>query len=151
MAGFPVKAIALNEAFFYYHLRRGLVNEKLDDAPAAQRDLERSAQLLPTAAASHALGNLARKAGDLDLAKNHYADAAQHPSDTGKQAYAALVRIDLPQNPQNYLQLRNSRDALGRWYIEIVNPTPSAVDGLRLELLFPDQGGQIRRPAVRLH
>ena len=148
--GFYDKAIDRNEAFFYYHLRRGLVNEKLEHPVAAKQDLQRSTQLLPTAGAYNALGNLSRKQGDLNAAKQYYASAAQHPSDVGKQAFASLVELDLPQNPQNYLKLRNVSDALGRWYVEIANPTPRDVRNLVIELRYPDGKGNIRRSKRQL-
>jgi tetratricopeptide (TPR) repeat protein len=46
------KAIALNDNFFYYHLQRGLVNERLNKKAASRRSLE----LLPTANASMVWG-----------------------------------------------------------------------------------------------
>ena len=144
------KAIKLNDEFFYYHLRRGLVNQKLNNDVKAKKDLERSTQLLPTASAYNALGNLTRKAGDLVTAKTYFAKAAQNPDQAGKQAYASLVEMDLPENPQKYLKLRNISDGLGRWIIEISNPTPRDVSSVIIQIEYPDKLGQVRSNKRRM-
>ncbi len=138
------KAIGRNDEFFYYHLRRGLVNEKLDNNSAARRDLERSNQLLPTASAHNALGNIARLNGDTEQATRHYRAASQQQSEAGKAAYGSLVELDLPANPQKYLKLKNVTDSLGRWYVEVSNPTPRAVTDLVIEIRYPDRYGELR-------
>ncbi|MCW8884723.1 MAG: M48 family metalloprotease [Motiliproteus sp.] len=139
------KAIGLNEEFFYYHLRRGLVNNKLDNGKQAKVDLERSNQLLPTANAFNALGDLSRDAGDISTAKEYYASAAEHQSSAGKAALASLVELDLPDNPQKYIKLRNVSDSLGRWFIEVSNPTPKTVKNLVIEVQYPDGFGGLRK------
>ncbi|OMH39209.1 M48 family metalloprotease [Motiliproteus sp. MSK22-1] len=144
------RAIKLNEEFFYYHLRRGLVNQKLNNDTRAKMDLERSTQLLPTASAYNALGNLSRDSGDLAAAKAYFAKAAQNSDQAGKQAYASLVEIDLPENPENYLKLRNISDGLGRWLIEISNPTPKDVSSVIVQIEYPDKQGRMRSSKRRI-
>ncbi len=144
------KAISLNEAFFYYYLRRGLSHEQLNNDQQARADLERSTQLLPTANAYNALGNLARKAGDLTAAKEYYSAVARHSSPAGEAALASLVAIDLADNPERYLELKNVSDSLGRWIIQVSNPTPRAVSGLVLEIEYPAGNGELRRVRQRL-
>ncbi|MEH6625991.1 MAG: M48 family metalloprotease [Motiliproteus sp.] len=145
------KAISLNEEFFYYHLRRGLANEKLDNGKQARVDLERSNQLLPTANAHNALGDLSRQAGDLSAAKGYYALAAEQQGDIGKAAFGSLVEMDLPANPQKYIKIKNISDSLGRWFIEVQNPTPRAIKGVTLMLEYPDKYGETRRVTKRLN
>jgi predicted Zn-dependent protease len=138
------KAIALNGDFFYYHLKRGLVNEQLNNRSAARRDLERSVKLLPTANAFNALGNIAREERKYDQAKQYYAKAADHDSTVGKAAFAALVELDLPENPGKYLKVRTGINQSGKLLAEISNPTPRDVTGLVLALQYPDDSGRMR-------
>jgi len=56
-------AIRANDGFFYYHLQKGLASEELRDYRAATSSLNRSIELLPTANAHNALGNIARVNG----------------------------------------------------------------------------------------
>ncbi len=138
------KAIGLNGDFFYYHLKRGLVNEQLNARSAARRDLERSVELLPTANAFNALGNIARAERQYDQAKQYYAKAASHDSTSGKAAFAALVELDLPENPDKYLKVRTGVNQSGQLLAEISNPTPRDVTGLVLALQYPDESGRMR-------
>ncbi|MGB5306426.1 MAG: M48 family metalloprotease [Gammaproteobacteria bacterium] len=139
------KAINLNESFFYYYLKRGLTNMELDNSTAARRDLERSTELLPTANAYTALGNIARNARDFTAAKQYYGKAAGHDSTAGKEAYAALVEIDLPENPGKYLKVRSGVNNAGKLLVEISNSTPRDVTGLVLALQYPDEAGRVRK------
>lgn len=142
-------AMARNPQFFYYPLRRGLVNSRLERSQAARHDLKASTELLPTATAFNALGDLARKEGDTAQAITHYRRAAEQKGEVGRQALAALVELDLPDNPERYLQLRQGIGPQGRWRLEIANPTPRAVSHLELALEFPgDQGLRQRRRLV---
>jgi len=139
------KAISLNGNFFYYHLQRGLINESLNANPEARRDLERSAQLLPTADAYNALGNIARKEGQTNKAKQYYAKAGNQNSAAGKAAFTSLVELDLPENPAKYLKVRLGLSQSGTLIAEVSNPTPRDVTGLVLALEYPDSSGQMRQ------
>ncbi len=139
------KAISLNDNFFYYHLQRGLVNARLDAKVAAKRDLERSAQLLPTADAYNTLGDIARAQQQFDQAKQYYAKAAGQDSKAGKAAFASLVDLDLPENPDKYLTVRTAVSRTGSLLLELNNPTPRDVTGLVLALQYPDSSGRWRQ------
>ena len=139
------KATSLNPNFFYYYLQRGKVNERLNLASQAESDLERSVKLLPTADAYNSLGNLARKAGRLNDAKVYYAKVAGSQSELGKQAYGALVDLDLKDNPSKYLQVRAGNDAQGRIVAQVSNPTPRNVGALVLVVQFQDVAGQTQQ------
>ena len=130
------KASSLNPNFFYYYLQRGMVNESLSRSDRARSDLERSVKLLPTANAYNALGNLARKAGRLDEAQAYYSKIANPQSELGKQAYGALVEIDLKDNPGKYIQVQAGADRQGRIVAQISNPTPRNVGGLVIALQY---------------
>ena len=57
------RAIDRRDDFFYYHLQRGLANNAQRKTNAAVTDLERSVELLPTAPAYLALGDIAGQRG----------------------------------------------------------------------------------------
>ena len=139
------QAINLNGDFFYYHLQRGLVNERLKANTAAKRDLTRSIELLPTANAFNALGNIARAGRQYDTAKQYYAKAAGHQSAAGKQAFGALVELDISDNPSKYIKIRTGVNDAGSLIAEISNTTPRDVTGLVLALQYPDPAGQVRQ------
>ncbi|MDH3669771.1 MAG: M48 family metalloprotease [Gammaproteobacteria bacterium] len=139
------KAISLNGNFFYYYLQRGLVNERLKANSAAQRDLTRSVELLPTADAFNALGNIARAGHQYGTAKQYYAKAARHQSAAGKEAFGALVELDISDNPGKYIKIRTGVNDAGSLIAEISNTTPRDVTGLVLTLQYPDPAGQMRQ------
>lgn len=139
------KAAGLNPNFFYYFLQRGMVKEQLNLGAQARTDLERSVELLPTADAYNALGNLAQKAGRLDEAKGYYAKVAGSQSESGKQALGALVDLDLKENPGKYVSVNIGVDPKGRIVAQISNPTPRAVGKIVLNIQFRNEAGQMQR------
>lgn len=143
-------AIERNSNFFYYPLQRGLIALQLNDKKAARRDLEASIALLPTAMAAHGLGNIAESDGNLDMALQYYKNAAGSQSEVGQQAYRDLLRLDLPRNPGQYLQMRTGLDDKGQLIVEIANPTPAAVSNLVLAVRYADQNGRVQQVSRRL-
>ena len=139
------KATRLNPDFFYYYLQRGKVKEQLNLASQAQSDLERSVALLPTADAYNSLGNLAQKAGRLNDAKAYYAKVAGNQGELGQQAYAALVDLDLQDNPDKYVSVRAGQDAQGRIVAQVSNPTPRHISGIVLSMQFQNETGQVQK------
>ncbi|ATX78827.1 Putative Zn-dependent protease, contains TPR repeats [Mariprofundus aestuarium] len=139
------KAAGLNPGFFYYYLQRGLVGEQLNLTSQARSDLERSVKLLPTADAYNSLGNLARKAGRLDEAKGYYAKVAGSQGELGKQAYGALVDLDLNENPDKYIKVKAGLDGQGRVVVQISNPTPRQVGNLVVLVQYRNAAGQMQQ------
>ena len=144
------KAIKLNNNFFYYYLQRGLVNSQLNANSAAQRDLEASVKLLPTANAYNALGNISRGGRRYADAKQYYAQAAGHNSPSGKAAFGSLVELDLPDNPGKYIKVRSGVDRSGRLSVEISNTTPRDVTGVVIALQYPVATGRAKRSEHRV-
>ena len=138
-------AIDRNDDFFYYYLQRGLVRQKLNEPAAAQRDLERSVELLPTANAYNALGNIARGRRQYAAAKDYYAKAAGNESAAGEAAFGSLVELDLADNPGKYLRVRTGMNRSGGVVAEISNPTPRDVTGLVVAVQYPDATGRLRQ------
>jgi beta-barrel assembly-enhancing protease len=137
-------AIARNDGFFYYHLQRGLIAERQRDDDSARHDLETSVKLLPTGAAYYALGNIASRARDLDAAKQYYAAASGSQGELGQAATAALMRLELPQNPGKYVRAQAGLDPRGMLVVAIGNPTPVPVTGVALTIQFVDPQGRMR-------
>ena len=138
-------AIERNPQFFYYPLQRGLTSLRLNDRQNARVDLEASVALLPTAMAYHGLGVINEGAGNLDLARQYYKNAAGSQSEVGQQAYRSLLRLDLPNNPGEYLQMRTGLDNKGYLLVEIANPTPATVGNLVLAVRFADANGRVQQ------
>lgn len=130
------EALARYGEFFYPLLKRGLLSARLGDDLGAKRDLEASLALLPTPRAHLGLGNQALAEGRYDNAKDHYANAADPDSEIGKEAYRALVRLDLPARPETYLRAEIVRDRYGQARVRVTNPTSLPVQGVVLELSY---------------
>ena len=142
-------AIRRRGGFFQYYLQRGLANEKLGNDQIAITDLEQSNDLFPTAIAHFSLGNIAARAGRKEKAIEHYKTVAGGTGAIADSALEALVRLDLADHPDNYLQLRCFQDNSGNLAISIGNPTPLTVRGVRYAVQFRDAlGTQIREGAV---
>jgi predicted Zn-dependent protease len=139
------EAIARNEEYFYYHLRRGYARERLGQNDAAETDLRRSLALLPTAEGYYGLGSAVEQRGDRAAALEAYREAARSAGAAGQAAQDAIVRLDLPANPGQYLALRTGLDASSMLAIEIGNPTRVAVADIRVTIAYADAQGTTRR------
>ena len=144
-------AIARYDDFFYFHLQKGRAHGELDQRDAAEQHLQTSIDLFPTAEAYYGLGTLAEDGGDVDTALEHYRVAATANSPTGRAAQDAVVRLDLPQNPGSYLQLRTLLDSQGQLLVEVANPTRLPVTDLRLAIRYVDSFGSIRQTARQVN
>ena len=138
-------AIARNDRFFYYHLRKGLTQQRLRQWDGAAAELTASIDLLPTADAYYGLGRIAEQRGDRAGALEHYARAAQSSSAAGQAAQDAAVRLDLPANPGNYLSVRTGLDERGQLIVELGNPTRVPVADVVLVVRYVDAQGAIRQ------
>ncbi|MFP4208935.1 MAG: M48 family metalloprotease [Wenzhouxiangella sp.] len=85
------RALERDQGWFYHHLRRGMVRERLGDLSNARPDLQASLQRLPTAQAHLYLGDIERRAGNRPQAIEHYRQAARSDDETGQRARKALV------------------------------------------------------------
>jgi len=139
------KAINLNSNFFYYYLKRGMANKKLNNSRSAKADFEKSVKLLPTANAYNALGDIAKSENRYSEAKAYYAKASSNSGDAGKSAYASLAKLDMADNPGKYIKIRTGLDRNNRIAIELHNTTPVAVSGLVIQVRYPDKAGIMRQ------
>ncbi len=138
-------AVARNDQYFYYYLRRGFARSQLGQRDAAETDLRQSLALLPTAEGYYGLGSVLEQRGDRVAALEAYRQAAQSSGGAGQAAQDAVVRLDLPTNPGQYLALRTGLDANAMLAIEIGNPTRVAVADIRLTIAYTDSQGTMRQ------
>ncbi len=143
------RAVERNNAYFHYYLQRGLALQELGQRDKAVADLEHSNKLLPTAPALNALGKSSLAQGDREQAKQYFAAAAESQSQPGQEAAASLVRLDLPDNPQQYLKVRLGLDGRNYLLAEVVNGTPMTVTNVEMVVLVIDAAGH--RQQVPLH
>jgi predicted Zn-dependent protease len=142
-------AIARNDRFFYHHLRKGLVQQRMRQWDAATAELTTSIELLPTADAYFGLGRIAEQRGDRAAALEHYSRAAQSSTAAGQAAQDAAVRLDLPANPGNYLAVRTGLDERGQLVVELANPTRVAVADVVIAVRYVDAQGAVRQANQR--
>ena len=141
--GYFGKAQALNPDYFGSWLGAGIASYKLGDKSAAMAAFERSAKLLPTAASAYYLGAIARDRGDRASALQHFKAAAGSSSPYGKEAAAEYVRLDLPQNPGNYVAAGVQFDAGGKAYVIVENRAPAALADIVVTPVLVDADGRI--------
>ena len=111
------KAIDLNSDYFGSYLGAGVAQFQAGNHAKAEEWLSKSAQLLPTAPAAYYLGTIARERGDRAKAMEYYRAAAGSQSRIGEMAAAEFIRMDLPQNPGNYVAAAGQFDArAGCWW-----------------------------------
>jgi predicted Zn-dependent protease len=134
-------AIARNEPYFYYHLRNGTAQRRLQQLDAAEASLRRSIELLPTAEGFYGLGAVAEQRGNRPEALEAYRYAAQSSGPAGVAAKDALLRLDLPVNPGQYLKLDTALDAENRLAIAIGNPTTQTVADVTVLIAYTDADG----------
>jgi tetratricopeptide (TPR) repeat protein len=144
------RAVQRNNAYFHYYLQRGLALQELGQKERAVADLEHSAKLLPTAPALNALGRSSLAQGNREQAKRYFAAAAESNSSYGQEAAASLVRLDLPDNPQQYLKVRLGLDRRNYLLAEVVNETPLAVTNVEVLILVIDSSGRRRQIPLRV-
>lgn len=137
-------AIRRRANFFQYHLQRGLANEKLGNDAAAFSDLERSNELFPTAIATLSLGNLEAKRGNKQKAIEYYTAVAGSQGEVAESAKVALVRLDLEDNPEKYLQVGCFADSAANLVVAVGNATPVAVRDIRISVRYTDASANSR-------
>jgi predicted Zn-dependent protease len=143
-------AIRRRDDFFQYYLQRGLSKEKLGNNQSAKTDLEKSNELFPTAIAHYSLGNIAVKQGERQKAIEHYTMVAGGQGEIAEAAREALVRLDLADNPDKYIQVRCFQDNSGNLGLSIGNATPLTVTGVRYAVQYYDGAGtRVREGSVR--
>ncbi|MFK5926446.1 MAG: M48 family metalloprotease [Desulfuromusa sp.] len=144
------RALQHDSEYFHYYLQRGLARLKLHETAQGEADLKRSIKFLPTAPAMNALGHLSLNGGNVVAAKKYFTAAAGSNSEAGKAANRSLIRLDLPDNPHKYLQLRLGRDRSNYLLVQINNRTRQTVDNVSFVVQFLDAKGKVRNVQSQL-
>lgn len=137
------QALQHNQRFFYYHRQRGLAKHQRRDFTGARRDLQQSLQLLPTASAHHALGNIALHFNQADLAKKHLQAAASSEAPAGRAAFQQLALLELAQAPHKYLSAKPARTRDGYLAVEVRNRTAHPVGNIVVRVQVVDRKQRI--------
>lgn len=134
------RAIDRRDGFFYYHLQRGLAKKETGQVSEAEVDLKRSLELLPTAPAHSALGDIARDRGNMANAVAHYKVVAQSGGPVGEYAATEMARIELPSNPSNYIARACGTDQNGNLLVSVRNDTKLSVTGIAISVQYNEAG-----------
>jgi len=138
-------ALTKDDDYYEYYLGRGLAKSKQGMMQAAREDLIRSNELLPTAVAANALGEISLNLGDRSTAKSYFESAMSAGGPVGRKAGNAFLKIDVTDNPIKYLtvkpQLSDDRELLAR----LSNTSPASMSEVSLEFLATLNGQPVRR------
>jgi beta-barrel assembly-enhancing protease len=137
------KAMQLSPNYFASYLGAGIVQVQLGNNSRAEQYLVRSAELLPTAPAAYHLGNIARDRGDTEAARKYYQAAASSKSAIGQAAAAEYMKMDLPQNPGNYVAAAGQFDSQGRLMVVVQNRSPAALHAIQVTPVLVDANGRV--------
>jgi len=144
------RALQRDKDYFHYYLQRGLARLELNQTTTGQADLKKSISFLPTAPALNALGLLSLEQGDRSTAKKYFSAAAGSRSEAGQAANRSLIRLDLPDNPHKYLQLKLGRDKSNYLLVQINNKTNQIVDDVAFSISLVDADGKVRNVKMML-
>jgi predicted Zn-dependent protease len=143
------RAITNNPEYFPAYLGRGLVRQRMNKLDLASTDLKKSIELLPTATAYNALGQIEQKRGHVDQAAEYFRVASGSQSEVGQAAALSLARIDLPRNPGSYLETAVDVDKQQQVVVIVGNRSGVPVRNIELEVAVLDATGSTvvqRRP-----
>jgi predicted Zn-dependent protease len=145
-------AIALDANYFDYYLGRGVAYARLGQRSQARTDLERSTALLPTAVAMNELGKIALVNNERQVAKQYFLEAAQTQGQVASEATLSYTRIDLEDNPQNYLTAQVYADDEGRIYARVRNNSSLPVEAVTVDFaaVISDRLGRQTRSITTL-
>ncbi len=134
-------AIAKNEryanAYFSPYLARGVLRYKQGQMVAAETDLKQSYQLLPTAAASYYLGELALQGNRLEQANRYFQQSAQDRGELGNQSREKIQQVNLRLRPQSFLAFSQASSAKGALLVNIINTSPRAMRNIVIQVVGP--------------
>lgn len=142
------RAIERHEGYFGYWQGRGLAQMQRGQRVAARHDLERGANLLPTAVAMNALGQLELAGGRQRQAREYLNLAAGAGGPAAEEARNTLVRLDLPNQPERFISARSGVDERGRLIIEVSNRSPLSAGGIVVEVRLLQEDGRVAQRRV---
>lgn len=140
------KAIQLapTPGYYAHYLGRAHAYQRLRRPTQARADFQSSNNLLPTANATHHLALFALADGDRETAKTLFKSASVAEGEIGKAARAHYAKLDIADQPANYLQLEIALIS-GEVYAQIQNPTAHHLRDIRVKFQVIRNGEQITR------
>jgi predicted Zn-dependent protease len=142
------EALERDSNYFDYYLGRGVAHARLDENREARADLERSAELLPTAIAMNELGKLSLIDGDRASAKQYFQQAAGAQGLVGQEAQGAFIRLDVEDNPTAYVQAQVFADERGRIGARVSNRSGVTLNAIRVDFAAVINGAVRRQSRV---
>lgn len=143
-------AIQRRSDYFEYYLRRGQANEGLGRLGPARADLEKSNSFLPTALAYYYLGNVEVASGNIEEAIAHYKKVAGTEGEVAQAAKIELVKLDIANNPGDYILHRCDPDNQGNLVVAVKNNTPVTLGDITFSVQYRDNYGQPRQVNQRV-
>jgi len=144
------RAIARRDSFFYYYVQRGITREAQHKSNDAERDLERSIELLPTAPAHYTLGLIKKKRGQREAAIEHFSIVAKSSGKYARAAGAELARMQIAEQPGKYVSTSCDAGSNGNLIISVRNDAAISIRGVRVQLDYSDNYGNTRREIINV-
>jgi predicted Zn-dependent protease len=144
------KARSLDPNYFKPVALAGIAQYDLGNRAAAEPLLNQAMQLLPNGPSAYYLGRIAEDGGNNAKAVEYYKMVAGSKSKLGQEAQARLARLDLAQNPDNYLAIQPQLDQSGRVWLTVGNRTNVPVRNVSLQVAVVNQAGQVHSGPVRV-
>jgi predicted Zn-dependent protease len=136
------KANELDPGYFKPMVQAGMANYQLGNKAAAEPLLTRSMELMPSVPGAYFLGRVYEDKGNTAEAVKLYKAVAGTKSGLGKDAMARLAKLDLPQNPETYLEIKPQMDKQGRVWLQIGNRTSVPITDVTIVVAVVNQAGQ---------
>ena len=136
------KAIELNDKYFYFFEKRGLAYKQIGNQTKAKKDLYAGSYLLPTAISYNALGQIALNQGNKQEAKKLFLTASSSKTGVGEKASTSYVKLDLPDNPKKYIQIRRKHSDGKKARFMVINKSILPVHNIFLKIRFNDRQGK---------
>lgn len=144
------RAIERHAGYYGYWQGRGLAQLELGQRSEARQDLERGADLLPTAIAMNTLGQMELADGRQREAREYLNLAAGAGGPAGEEARSTLARLDLPQQPERFFDTRSGIDERGQVLIEVSNRSPLTTRDIVVELSLLQADGRVAQRRVNV-
>jgi predicted Zn-dependent protease len=138
-------ALDRDDSYYEYYLGRGLAKSKRGMAQEAREDLTRSNELLPTAIAANALGEISLNFGDRKAAKTYFQSAMTAGGAAGARAQNAYLQLDVTDEPVKYLKVQAQLSEQRELLALLSNGSPAEMSDVSLEFLATLNGQPIRR------
>ncbi len=143
------KAMQLNDGYFGAWLGAGIAQYRLGNKVKSEEWLKKSSELLPTAPAAYFLGTMAKERGDSAKALQLFQAAAGSQSEYGQLATGEFQRMDIAQNPGNYVATAMQLDTSGRPALLLQNRSSLPLSAVEVTPFLLDANGNVAQQGQR--